>query len=135
MRATLLLALALSALPAAHAQEDLDVKPALAAAEAWLALLDEGGYGRSWDAATPALREAMPRAAWEKAMVAARQPLGLVISRKLRSATFTRGATPEGDYVVIEYDTRFEGRPFTIEVVTPARGREGAWTVSNYIIR
>ena len=130
-----LLAALLLAPAAATAQEELDVKPALAAAESWLGTLDTGAFGASWESTTPALQEAMPRERWEKAMVATRSPLGIPVTRKLRSATFTRGASPEGDYVVLEYDTRFESRPLTLEVVTPMRGRDGAWRVSNYIIR
>ncbi|HUP97188.1 MAG TPA: DUF4019 domain-containing protein [Usitatibacter sp.] len=136
MRAAIVCLVALLAAGPARAQEEaVDVKPALAAAEAWLAALDGGRYGESWDEATPALQQAIPREGWEKSMVAARAPLGGVVSRKLRSASFTRGGDSAGDYVVIEYETRFETRPLTVEVVTPVRARDGAWKISNYIIR
>jgi hypothetical protein len=131
--AAFILALVLAA--PAPAQEEVDVKPALAAAEAWLGLLDAGRLGEGWDQATAALQEAIPRPRWEIAMVASREKLGSMHGRKLRSATFTRGKTPEEDYVIIEYDTRFELRPLTVEVVTPQRGPGNAWKVSNYIIR
>ena len=129
------LVLALAFAVHAPAQEEVDVKPALASAEAWVALLDAGRYGEGWDQTTLALQDAIPRPSWEISMVASREKLGQMLGRKLRSATFTRGKAPENDYVVIEYDTRFEQRPFTVEVVTPLRGADGAWKVSNYIIR
>lgn len=82
------------------ADEEIDVKPAMAVAEAWLAGVDAGRYGASWEEAAP---------------------LG--------------ETTIEGEYVVIQYDTRFENRHLSTEIVTPMRGRDGVWKVSGYIIR
>jgi hypothetical protein len=42
----------------ARAQEEIDVKPAMAVAEAWLAGVDAGRYGPSWEEAAPLFREA-----------------------------------------------------------------------------
>ena len=123
--------------PALAADEDFDAKPAMAAAEEWLAMLDAGRYGETWEAAAPVFKGAITRTKWEVAIDAARAPLGVVIQRKLRSATFTRTlpSAPPGEYFVIQYDTRFDNRPLTTEIVTPMRGADGAWRISDYIIR
>ena len=118
------------------ADEEIDVKPAMAVAEAWLAGVDAGRYGASWEEAAPLFREAMAKITWETTIEGVRAPLGTPI-RKLRQAAYTRVLpnAPEGEYVVIQYDTRFENRPLSTEIVTPMRGHDGVWKVSGYIIR
>ena len=121
----------------AWADEEIDVKPAMGAAEAWLAGVDAGRYGASWEQAAPMFQEAMPKIQWETTVDAARAPLGIVISRKVRLMNYTRTLpnAPEGEYVVILFDTRFENRPLSTEIVTPMKDRDGSWKVSGYIIR
>ncbi len=121
----------------AHAQEDLDARPAAAAAEGWLQLLDTGRYGESWEAATPLFREETAKVRWETTVEGVRGPLGVVISRKLRSATYSRGPGDLSDrhFFVIQYDTRFEHRPLSTEIVTPMRGPDGVWRVAAYVLR
>ena len=41
----------------------------------------------------------------------------------------------QGEYVVIEFASRFENRPLAVETVTPMRDKDGAWRVSGYFIR
>jgi hypothetical protein len=121
----------------ARAQSDIDAKPALDAAEAWLAALDTGRYGASWEDAAPMFRETTPRVQWETTVERTRAPLGVVISRKVRQAVYRRGIStdPDADVFVIQYDTRFENRPLSTEIVTPLRGADGAWRVSAYVLR
>jgi hypothetical protein len=121
----------------ACAQSELDSAPALEAARIWLATLDAGRYGASWENAAPVLKGSMTRVQWETGLESARAPLGVVIVRKIRQASCTRGtpADPEAELCVVQYDTRFENRPLTTEVVTPIRGRDGAWRVSAYVLR
>ena len=121
----------------AAAQEEIDVKPAMGVAQAWLASVDAGNYGASWEAAAPLFREAMAKVKWETTIESVRAPLGTPINRKLRQAYYTRVLpnAPEGEYVVIQYDTRFENRPLSTEIVTPMKAIDGTWKVSGYIIR
>ncbi|MFY9552886.1 MAG: DUF4019 domain-containing protein [Thermoanaerobaculia bacterium] len=107
------------------------------AAQKWLAIVDAGRYGESWDAAAELFRRALTRAQWEDALNKARSPLGKVLSRKLRSATFMTSVpgAPQGEYVVIEYDTDFENRKGATERVTPMKDPDGVWRVSGYYIR
>ena len=115
----------------------LDTAPAMNAAAAWLAHLDAGRFAESWDESAATLREAVPKMQWETTLAAERGALGVAIVRKLRSATYTRtlAGVPEGEYVVIQYDTRFENRPQSLELVTPMREKDGAWRVAGYRIR
>src|SRR5262249_50943167 len=95
---------------------------AIAAAEAWLKLADGGDAAGTWREAAGFFKAAMPAEAWSKALRAARAPLGKVKSRKLRSATYARTlpGAPDGEYVVILYDTQFEHKNEAVETITPA---------------
>jgi hypothetical protein len=137
----LLLVVALSALAAdepepAPAVSVLDMAPAMHAADAWLAYVDTGRYGQSWDETAAFFREAMPKVQWETTLAAARDALGVTIARKVRSANYTRvlPGAPEGEYVVIQYDTRFANR-LSVETITPMREKDGTWKVAGYQIR
>ncbi len=143
----LLLAAAILAL-SAYAAEDtpeptpaapmvLDTAPAMQVADHWLSFVDSGRYAESWEDSAVYFREAVPKTQWETTLVQVRGPLGLAISRKVRSATYTRKlpGAPEGEYVVIQYDTRFENRPQSVETITPMREKNGAWKVAGYHIR
>jgi len=104
---------------AADAQAEKDAE---AAARAWLAGVDAGKYGASWEAASSEFRKSMTKTQWEDALAKVRAPLAAVLSRKLTSATFTKTlpGAPEGAYVVIQYETDFSGHPGgkMIETVT-----------------
>ena len=143
----LLLAAAILALSAFAADETpeatpatplvLDTTPAMNVAETWLTSVDAGRYAESWDDAAAYFRGAVPKAQWETTLAQVRGPLGVAISRKVRSAAYTRSlpGAPEGEYVVIQYDTRFENRPLSVETVTPMREKDGRWKVAGYHIR
>jgi hypothetical protein len=116
---------------------DATQKEAEAAAQSWLALVDGGKYPESWDAGAEIFKKGMPTESWQKTLKANRRHLGKVVSRKLKSATHTKTLpnAPEGEYVVIQYDTSFENRANAIETVTPMQEQDGKWRVAGYSIR
>ena len=122
---------------AARAAENDPTHQAQAAATAWLALVDAEQYGQSWDKAALLFRSAVMRAEWERAARAARSPLGALKSRTLKSAIFTRSlpGAPDGEYVVIQFDSQFEHKASAVETVTPMRDKDGIWRVSGYYIK
>jgi hypothetical protein len=122
---------------AGASDEAIDMTPASRAAHAWLETVDAGRYGESWEQASTLFREAIPRLRWETTVQSVREPLGIVGVRKVRSMTYARvlPGAPEGEYVVIQFDTRFENRPLSVETVTPMREKDGTWKVSGYFIR
>ena len=120
----------------ALAKESED-QQAVLAAEVWLALVDCGKYELSWDASADYFKTAVDKAQWVKSLKAFRKPLGSVVSRKIKSsqhATNLPGA-PDGEYLVIQYDTSFEHKKSTVETVTPMRDKGGQWRVSGYYIK
>ena len=139
---TCLMAFALAAVVAgasAQSSEDppLDLKPAVAAAEAWLATLDSGRFTDTWEEAATIFRDSASQSKWEAAVQGARQSLGTVVTRKVRSMRYVNALpnAPPGHYVIIEFDTQFEKRPLTVETVTPMRSPAGVWKVAGYFIR
>ena len=119
------------------AEEEIDTSPAMSVAQAWVSMVDRGDYGASWDAAAEIFRGGIERSKWETTAASVRAPLGPVNARKVRMANFTRTlpGAPAGEYVVIQFDTRFENRPLSTEVVTPVREKDGSWRVAGYYIR
>lgn len=122
--------------PALAADEEINVTPAIQAANAWLALIDGQRYGESWEQSSQLFQDATPRLKWETTAQSVRGPLGAVQARKMHSATYTRTlpGAPPGEYVVIRYETHFVNRPFSTETVTPSREKDGTWKVSGYFI-
>lgn len=112
-------------------------KAAQAAAEEWLALVDQGQYAESWGTAASYFKNAVPEMQWLQSMKAARQPLGKTIARRLKSATSTTSlpGAPDGQYVVIQYATSFENKASAVETVTPMRDPDKQWRVSGYFIK
>jgi hypothetical protein len=134
--ALLVLLVALAAVVAPATEKD-SVSRAQEATTAWLALVDQGSYGQSWDKASSVFQAAVTKADWETALKSVRSPLGAVKSRKLKSATYTKTlpGAPEGEYVVIQYDTEFAAKAGATETVTPMREKDGAWKVSGYFVK
>jgi hypothetical protein len=103
----------------------------------WLALCDGGNYSGSYDQAAQYFKNAVKPDDWQHSMHAVRDPLGKVGSRKLKSATYKKSlpGAPDGEYVVIEFDTDFEHHAQAIETVTPMRESDGKWRVAGYFIK
>lgn len=110
---------------------------ALAAADAWLALVDRGKHAESWDEAAPLFKNALTRDKWSETLNAVRTPLGKRLSRKPTSKQYTTSlpGAPDGQYVVIQYETSFENKKAAVETVTPMLAPDGRWRVSGYFIR
>jgi hypothetical protein len=110
---------------------------ATAAATAWLKLIDAGDYAASWNAAGSFFKTHVTEDQWTQKVGPARQSMGVVLSRNLKSATYmtTVPGAPDGQYVVIQYQTSFAHKKSAIETVTPMLDTDGQWRVSGYYIR
>jgi len=77
------------------------------------------------------------REQWQSMLYATRDPLGKMLSRKLKSATYTKTlpGAPDGEYVVIQYESSFEHKQSAVETVTPMLDKDGKWRVSGYFIK
>jgi hypothetical protein len=117
--------------------ENQSQQKAVEAAKKWLAFVDKGEYGKSWETAADYFKAAVTEKQWEQALTAVRSPLGRVITRKLKSkqyATSLPGA-PDGEYVAIQFETSFENKKSSVETITPMKEKDGSWRVSGYYIK
>jgi hypothetical protein len=119
-----------------HAQDDAD-KEAREAAEKWLALVDAGDYGAGWEQAAELMKSLVTKEQLAQQLGGVRTPFGAVQSRKLKSAQFMRRmpGAPDGQYVVLQFETSFANKSQAIETITPAKEKDGVWRVSGYFIK
>ncbi len=77
-------------LAAAHAgaSDPAAVAQATKAAYAWLKLVDDGDYKRTWESASSFFKNAITDDQWKQRVAAVREPLGKVVTRKLKSAHY-----------------------------------------------
>ncbi|MCK5505381.1 MAG: DUF4019 domain-containing protein [Thermodesulfovibrionia bacterium] len=118
--------------------EDVSVeKSAVTAAESWLRLVDGGQYSESWEQAAEYFRAIMKQQAWEDSIRPLRESLGKVVTRTLKAQqyTTTMPGAPDGEYVVVQFETFFENKKFAVETVTPMVDEDGVWRVSGYYIK
>ncbi len=120
-----------------QAAEPAKEKEAVASAEKWLSLVDEGKYTESWEEASGYLKKAVSAEQWIEAAETFRKPLGKLISRKVKTTTYATSlpGAPAGEYVVIEFETSFENKKTAVETVTPVLDEDGSWRVSGYYIK
>lgn len=109
---------------------------ALEAARAWLAVVDGENYDESWQQAAVYFRTLIGEAEWRQAMEGVRRPLGALRSRDLKAKTYVTElpGVPDGQYVVIQFDSVFENKQTTVETVTPMLDDDGTWRVAGYYI-
>lgn len=107
------------------------------AATAWLALVDVGKYAESWDAASPSFQAQVTKEQWVSAVTSARDPLGSLKSRTLKSGqhTDTLPDAPPGHYSVLVYDSNFEKTGASVETVALTQDKDGKWRVLGYFVK
>lgn len=125
----------LSSIPA-FAKETAE-KKAVEASRAWLRLIDNGQYARSWETAAEVFKNAVREEQWNQSLNAVRKPLGKLMKRSVVSKQYMTSlpGAPDGEYVVIQYETSFENKKASIETVTPMLDKDGTWRVSGYYIK
>jgi len=111
--------------------------PATASAQSWLAQIDSGNYAKSWKEASAYFQGALTEKGWVDALNGARKPLGKLLSRKLtkvQNAQSLPGA-PDGNYVVMQFDTSFANKKSAVETVTFMQEKDGKWKAAGYYIK
>ena len=112
-------------------------KPIVAAAQSWLGGIDSGNYVNSWKQASSYFQGAVTEKNWTDALTGARRPLGKLLARNLvktQSVTSLPGA-PDGNYLVMQFETSFENKKSAVELVTFVREKDGSWRSAGYYIK
>ena len=122
---------------AARAAVTTPEEAGLNAAQEWLAVVDAGKYPESWATMAEGFKKDVSKRKWKNAIAEIRQPLGRLVSRKFKSAAYSEElpGAPEGEYVVVQFDTSFEHKPVATEKVTLILGQDLIWRVSGYAVK
>ena len=117
-----------------------DVPPpeaGVAAATAWLRLVDHRDYAQSWQDASSFFRSEITEDHWEDRIAEVRTPLGPLLSRNLaitEPATSLPGS-PDGHYLVLQYQSSFTQKKVAIETIVLMLDQDGHYRTAGYFIR
>jgi hypothetical protein len=120
----------------ANAADQPDQAPAVAAAQAWVQLIDQGNYADSWDHGAPVFQAAVTAAQWAQQLHILREPLGKLLSRKLASAKYYTElpGVPDGHYWIIQMQSSFTNKQSCVETITLTQvGKD--WKAAGYFVR
>jgi len=112
-----------------------DETAALASATAFLALLDQGDIAAAFDATSSYHRSYQERERWVASIGTQRLFYGPLVNR-VASKTVLKDSypkNPDGDYVVIVFQSSFAHKEQTTEVVAVSPDANGLWRVSDYL--
>ena len=106
------------------------------AALEWLVHVDAGDYVTSWNEAAIFFKEQITAQAWRNAASKARRPFGALRARQIKSARYATSlpGAPDGEYVVLQFDTEFENKAAGVETITTVL-ENGAWRVTGYFVK
>jgi len=107
-----------------------------ATVETWIALLDAGDYGKSWETAGEAFRKEIKKDDWVANVGGVRKPLGDLIFRKVSTTNRMENPPelPKGSYFVVEFDSAFVGLEAASETAFFRLERNGEWKAAAYLI-
>jgi hypothetical protein len=132
-----MLALLFAAISLGSASAQASNLAAQAAAESWLGLVDGQRYAESWQAAATFFKNAITQQRWQAAVQTVRSPFGSLTSRAVTSTASARTlpGAPDGEYVVLQFDTTFERKAMALETVSLVLEADGHWRVVGYFVK
>ena len=132
----IVLALALSRMLSTAAEAKPETL-ARTAAEKWLTLVDAGKYDESWAEMSAPFKNEVSKRKWKNTIGTVRKPLGKVSARKLKFAEYAKElpGAPEGEHVVVQFETTFASKAGATEKITLMLGQDLIWRVSSYAIK
>jgi hypothetical protein len=115
-----------------QAQDD-----AQTAAATWLKLTDNGKYAESWQAAAALFHKEITEEGWVSLLKSGLPVFGNVVTRKLKTTTLTSilPGAPDGEYVVVQYDTQFANTGAAVETLATVLEPGSGWKVCGYHIK
>lgn len=110
---------------------------AATAVEAFLQRVDSDKFAESWQISASILKGKVPEQLWADQLGKIRAASGPLVERTEESMTYSTSAkdSPEGEYIVVTFDTSFERKKDASEIVTVMLDTDGVWRVAGYFIR
>ena len=112
------------------------VEQAKPAAAEFLGLIDDAKYAESWESSAGLMREKVTRKDWIDKLNKARNLSGDLVRRVQKSASYATEAkdSPEGEYIMLIYESDFQRAEDVSEYVTVMlEGDE--WKVAGYFMQ
>lgn len=110
---------------------------AFKSARVWLDIADKGDVTTAWEQTSAVFKGLVSASEWEKFLAKARGLFGVVGSRKLLSLEVTTSlpGAPDGEYVVLRFQTEFANKKEAIETITQHKDKDGIWRTAGYYIK
>ena len=110
---------------------------AKAATARFLQLLDADKYAESWQTSASLLKDKVAEDKWVELLKKNRSLLGPLVKRQQKEISYSTTATdsPEGEYILIIYDSTFQRKPGASEIVTVMLDKDKSWRVAGYFIK
>lgn len=105
-------------------------------AQQWLATLDAQKYGESWEQADALFKSQVTKSDWQRKAKAARSPMGALVRREMKAAKAYSSlpGAPDGNYMVIQYNSSFTNKKSAVETLTLNKSRD-QWRMVGYFIK
>lgn len=112
------------------------IEQAAPTAQAFLQLIDTGKFEESWLSAATLMQERVSQEEWIEKLTQARTLSGEMVARERKSASYSTEAkdSPEGEYIMLIYTSRFQKADEVEEYVTVMRDGED-WKVAGYFMQ
>ena len=109
---------------------------ARAAAMDFLKLVDRDQFAESWQVAANLMREKVPQQQWIETLTKSRALSGALVERSEVNVSYSTSAkdSPEGEYILFEFDTTYQRTKNVSEYVTVMREGD-RWRVAGYFIK
>ncbi len=110
---------------------------ATAAALQFLKLIDAEQYDRSWQTSADLLKKKVTVEEWSGQLSTIRSVTGPIIERKQKDISYATTAkdSPDGEYILLIFDSRYQGKESVTETVTMMLEQDNNWRVAGYFIQ
>lgn len=110
---------------------------AVASTMAFLEQIDARQYDDSWRAAAELLRQKVTQEDWADQLSKTSATTGPVLARSQKTISYSTQAkdSPEGEYIVLVFDTSFQHKERATETVTVMLEEDNVWRVAGYFIQ
>ena len=112
------------------------VEQAQPVANAFLAKLDDGKFVESWQGSAALMKDKITQQEWVEKLTKARELSGDLVQRERKSSTYATKIedSPEGEYIMLIYDSSFKKADDVSEYVTVMLEGE-QWKVAGYFMQ
>ncbi len=117
---------------------DEDEKRAIQVAEWFLFEVDEGRCLEAWESTSTLFRlKTYRRSDWLQLCREVRPLFGPVLKRHVKMTRYRESlpGRPDGDYLIIVFESVLGRKSTAIETVTTKYGADGLWRIDGYVLR